>query len=401
MFSGFQRFFVLLAGFSLLAGCGGEDPLSAVNVLQSSITNGKPTSDYPTVGEISGCTATLVGKKTVLTAAHCVWTGGSYSFKVAGSKYSGKAVRHPSYGGFNLSNDIALIRLTQAPPVTPTPISNAAPAVGDEVVLVGFGVTSEYGKDGGIKRMAKNTIAKVTKTTIVFYGSGGDIGNTCYGDSGGPAFSTINGHFVVVGVTSRGDYCGKDGVDTRVDTFRDWVMQASNNDALEAGAKPADSEPPKVTILSPQAGETLAPGQHEVKVEATDNVGVVKVQLAVETEQIGEVTAPPYDFPVELEVGTHSLHVRALDDQGNAGQASVTVKVTDLPPIEPAPSPTDPIQPTEPESPSEPTLPQADNPHEATLYGGCNVAGSPGQALPTLSVLLIALYWLVRRHRAR
>jgi len=354
-----SRAVILLGLCTWLIGCGGE-PTIDVNSLWSSITNGKPTSGYPSVGALSGCTATLVGKKTVLTAAHCVSKGGTYGFTVGGSKYSGKAVRHQSYNSWQLSNDIALILLTQEPPVTPTPISNAAVSVGTEVTLVGYGVTSEYGNDSGIKRVAKNTISSLSAKEFVMLGSGGTIGNTCYGDSGGPAFATINGNFVVVGVTSRGSFCGKDGVDTRVDAFKDWVALSSNNDALQAGtapAKPPDDEPPKVTILAPKAAETLKVGQATVKVAATDNVGVVKVELAVGTTQVATLSAAPWDFQVQLTAGTQTLHVRAHDSAGNTSQATVTVIVTDAPPPKPPTGPPDPPGPSGPPSPPAPPAP--------------------------------------------
>jgi Trypsin/Bacterial Ig domain len=350
---------ILVALCASLIGCG-EEPAIDVNSVWSSITNGKSTSGYPSVGALSGCTATLVGKKTVLTAAHCVQNGGTYGFTVGGAKYSGKAVRHPKYTSWQQIYDIALIILTQAPPVTPTPIANMAPTVGTEVTLVGYGVTSEYGKDSGIKRMAKNTIASLTTTEFIMYGSGGAIGNTCYGDSGGPAFATLNGNFVVVGVTSRGNFCGKDGTDTRVDAYKDWVAQNSNNDALQAGTtppKPADGEAPKVVITSPLAGEALKVGQASVKVSATDNVGVTKVELVVGTTPGLTLNAAPWDFQVQLAAGTQTLSVRAHDDAGNTSQAAVTVIVSDAVTPPPPVGPPDPPDPGKPPSPPAPPSP--------------------------------------------
>ena len=342
---------LLLLASSLLA-CGGELAIT-VDSLRGAITDGTPTSGYPTVGELSsGCTATLVGQKTVLTAAHCANTGGSYMFTLSSGTYSGKGVRHPSYSGFNMSSDIALVLLNQAPPLNPSAIANAAPAVGDVVTLVGFGVTSENGSDSGTKREAKNKIAQLSAKEMTFYGSGNGTGNTCYGDSGGPAFASINGNFVVVGVTSRGSYCGVDGIDTRVDAFKDWVVQASGGDVVQAGAvppKPADSEPPKVRILSPAANASVAAGQVTIKVEASDNEGVVKVELALGASVVGSLTAPPYEWTTQIAPGQHTAHVRAQDAAGNTGQASVAFTVTDpntTPPPSTAPGPTTPTPPT-------------------------------------------------------
>ena len=204
--------------------------------LKPFITNGQLDSGHPSVGKLSsggaGCTATLVGKRTVLTAGHCV-KNATTTFKLGGQTYTAsQVIRHPSYGGGN-SNDVAVVILNQpVNGIAPTPIANFTPTNGQQITLVGFGKTGEYAKDFGTKRMTTNTIAKVRSTTFSFYGSK----NICNGDSGGPTFVTVNGQEVTIGVHStKSGSCGNGGTDMRVDTYVNWIKQAANGDVVLPG----------------------------------------------------------------------------------------------------------------------------------------------------------------------
>lgn len=316
---------------------------------QSAIVNGQVYNGHPSVGKLqigAGglCTATLVGQKTVLTAAHCIKPGSTHKFYVGGQAYTAaQTIRHPQYNGYTLSNDIALVLLASAPPITPSAIAISSPNVGLEVTLIGYGVTSEHGTDSGIKRMAKNTIAQLTSTKMVFLGSGGDTGNTCYGDSGGPAFATLNGSEVVVGVTSGGSPpCGSDGVDTRVDAFKTWLVQNANGDIQQGSTTPPpppkDTQKPQVQITSPQDGATLAAAQATVKVSASDNVAVTKVELRIGSTVVATRSAAPYEFAIELPEGNVTLTAVASDAAGNQGSATSSVTVSLAQP-DPKPNP--------------------------------------------------------------
>ena len=192
-------------------------------------------------GQVLGvCTATLIEPEVLLTAAHCVdpaVTGlepGTFSMAAYfGSdltaedpffvevRFADQIVIHPGWDPDTLANDIALAHLSEPSTVAPLPINTASvdPLIGQAVRLVGFGqVGGAPGEDGsGIKRQTTTSLSETAPTQMAFVDA---ERNTCFGDSGGPAFMTIDGVEVVVGVTSFGDeLCAQFGVDTRVDAF--------------------------------------------------------------------------------------------------------------------------------------------------------------------------------------
>jgi len=335
----------------LATACGPAAPDSApVGVRRSNIFNGQVYSGHPAVGELdidqgSLCTATLIGKKTVLTAGHCA-EGSSYTFIAGGASYKvAQVIAHPSFNASTLANDIAVVILAQAPALTPIIASSKPPTVGQQVTLVGFGVTSEKGSDSGTKRIAHATISQVTQTRLVWNGASG---GTCYGDSGGPAFATIDGKEVQVGVTSTGDPpCGTTDYDTRVDAFLSWIKQTAGGDVYEGAVDPptppADTQAPQVAISSPASGATV---QASVTVQAnlTDNVGVTRATLAVDGATAATLSKSPWSFTVALAAGQHTLQVAGYDAAGNRGQATVVVSVGTTP--TPSPSNPDPATPT-------------------------------------------------------
>ncbi len=244
------------------------------------IVNGQSDLGHSSVGTLNDeCTATLIGARTVLTASHCI-TIATTTFRVGGATYAGTTLKHPQYSDGTLANDIALVLLSETPTVAPSPILDSAPFIGQRVAIVGFGVTGEDAQDFGSKRVASNSISTVTGAQITFIGASGAVGNHCYGDSGGPAFVTHNGVEAVAGVTSYGNGpCGIDGVDTRVDAYKDWIVSAANGDvrlASQGAVAPAPTPPPPPTP-APQPAEPAGPQPTEPGIDPSpavaDDVG--------------------------------------------------------------------------------------------------------------------------------
>jgi hypothetical protein len=346
-----SRLQLLLVALLLGAGCGSADPSSTPGSRSTAITDGVLYSGHPSVGRLAlngydgqtyTCTGTLVGQRTVLTAAHCIEQIASATFHVGGGTYAvSQMIAHPNYTSSPTRNDIAVIRLNQSPSVSPTPVATQAPWVGLQLTLIGFGITADGLSDSGVKRMARNTVADVKPVRINMRGTGGSMGNICNGDSGGPAFATINGKEVQVGVHSYGDSdCGVSEWDARVDPFVPWIQQVTGGDVVLPGstANP-DTHAPQAHFVGLQNGSQLGVGTHVVELAASDDIGVTSVELVVDNAPAGTATKAPYRFNVTLQPGSHTLRARALDAAGNGGLAQITVQVSaDATPTPPTPT---------------------------------------------------------------
>ncbi len=91
-----------------------------------------------------------------------------------------------------------------------------------------------------------------------------------------------------------------------------------------------DTTAPTVAVLSPAGGAT-ATGTIALSVGASDDVGVVGVQLTVDGGTLGaEDTAAPYEWSWDsatVSNGVHALMATARDAAGNQRNASVNVTV--------------------------------------------------------------------------
>lgn len=90
-----------------------------------------------------------------------------------------------------------------------------------------------------------------------------------------------------------------------------------------------DTQPPSVAITAPADGSTVN-GTTRILVTATDNVGVVRVEILVDGVVAGNLTAFPFalDWDTKALKGKHTITARARDAAGNVGNAApVTVTV--------------------------------------------------------------------------
>jgi hypothetical protein len=95
------------------------------------------------------------------------------------------------------------------------------------------------------------------------------------------------------------------------------------------GAAPGDATPPTTSITSPANGATVS-GTVTVSANASDNVGVSRVELYADGALVGSDATSPYAVAWNTTTasnGTHSLQTRAVDAAGNVGSSTV-VSVT-------------------------------------------------------------------------
>lgn len=151
----------------------------------------------------AGCTATIVGPRVLISAAHCFRTDGEIEFKFGGKSYRAKGIRHPEYPGkdFDVSLGVTDEDIVGAVPAT----IGSTVAIGERLFLLGFGCTNAGGGGGNddVLRMGETVATGFDSTDIITQKPGG--GANCFGDSGGPTLAKENGKYRVVGINSKGN----------------------------------------------------------------------------------------------------------------------------------------------------------------------------------------------------
>lgn len=197
--------------------------------VEPKLINGRPArpADFPAsffqTSGVGRCTATLIGPNALLTAAHCVYSGGTVTIKISATKFIGKCTHHEDWqnGDGDVSADYALCLLDkEIAGVTPerVDLNGSSLEVGGNVLLAGFGCTQENmsGGNNGILRIGLAKISELpgynaTKPNDIVTESSFEEkapAIVCPGDSGGSAYSlksnlVVSGSRAIVGVNSR------------------------------------------------------------------------------------------------------------------------------------------------------------------------------------------------------
>jgi len=190
------------------------------------------------------CGASVIGDRWLLTAAHCeVQTGELAIINRSNLGSAGgqllrieRVLNYPQYDSKTHDNDLAVLYVSgDISLAIPRVHVVKPPATGTEVLVSGWGLTSENGKQSLLLRevqvpIVSNEVCKVQYSDLtgnmVCAGKSGK--DSCQGDSGGPLFLTGDA-VQQVGIVSYGVGCGRKGypgVYTQVDRYQKWIAGA-------------------------------------------------------------------------------------------------------------------------------------------------------------------------------
>lgn len=238
---------LLLSGSAQALIIGGVDMTASDPIQRSTAAMYEPSSNG-SGGAL--CTASLIGKNTALTAAHCVQKGAYAPVMIFGPNVrspdsvhlpiTGVAV-NPSYeqnrGRGMDQGDIAVVKFQgKIPPgYQPATMDSANDQIrkGESAILAGYGVSNARTHEGaGVLRKTSVSVAAVRKgkSEMIFDQSHGR--GACHGDSGGPAYFQRGQKMVLAGVTNRSypnsaaDDCAHKVVYTKVSAYRPWIEKS-------------------------------------------------------------------------------------------------------------------------------------------------------------------------------
>lgn len=216
------------------------------------LINGEPVdkSKYPSVVRIfvgsSSCTANVVGKRRIITAAHCGETGDTATFTtISGKKFSAKLQRAPGYPGKDL--DLSIGTTSSDIDVAPMSIrTDRFERKGLEVTMIGYGCTKPGGSGGndGVLRIGTTLVAGGQGYDLVLQNPGGAA--LCYGDSGGPLFDSSSGKLVQIAVNSKGNiedisYCTRTTLPEAAEFLKQFSGICGVTEDCGSGATPPPS----------------------------------------------------------------------------------------------------------------------------------------------------------------
>jgi secreted trypsin-like serine protease len=191
------------------------------------------------------CSGTLIARDLVLTAGHCVASGGDFTVNAGGVSIPvARIVLHPAfrtdtYQTRRPSPDMAILKLASPAPRPLRPARLAAdrafPPRGTAYVIAGYGEANEGDRRIGTLR-AVRLISSGTTGGIMLrltpLQNAGPAGS-CTGDSGGSAYRSEDGRLVLHGVIAWAG--GKDGRNCGIVTG--IVLVSLQLDWIQATAK--------------------------------------------------------------------------------------------------------------------------------------------------------------------
>src|SRR5687767_9212463 len=170
---------------------------ASLPIVNGTVDEGDPAVVAITYSRQAFCTGTLIGRRVVLTAAHCMNDGVD---ELPLEIFVGTVVQegdffpvvevhvHPEYMQGSVAHDLAVLIVGDEVPIEPALLNDREltdEMIGMDARIVGFGVTSVMANEGGVKYAGDSLLIEYDRATLTY---GETAAQTCFGDSGGPVF---------------------------------------------------------------------------------------------------------------------------------------------------------------------------------------------------------------------
>lgn len=201
---------------------------------------------------ISSCTGAPISDRVILTAGHCLkdvnkkdvsvifhpemtCTSG---YDISKSIPSVDVLVHKDYKGDNQAKfDLAMVKLASPIPASyqvQSLYDGQSPLSSDNVLMVGYGITSEGNRDSLHLRKTIKSFKEETavKDQNIAFDQRTSSGGVCSGDSGGPVYVQVGGTYKIIAVNSvvlgkeAANACHTMSLAMYMPYFADWVQQS-------------------------------------------------------------------------------------------------------------------------------------------------------------------------------